>query len=260
MHESLQVRLCNDSCIYAAELNAIKEVLTWILENENQDNKKFAVFSDCLSALTSIKLTYSRSRPILLQETMMILNQIKMSKICFIWIPSHVNILGNERADSLAKQSLNLPDINSTNYLELQEIFSLIKSHVVNEWQRKYDGDPKGRHYKLICPVVDTSIKFTDPNRRQEVQISRLRLGKVNLNERLLLMKKHKNGLCSLCKVTENIDHLLLNCKKENISNCLRDACVLYKMDFNIKNLLGVGCMQSKVYNLVNIISKGTIL
>ena len=138
-----------------------------------------------------------------------------------------------------------MSDINSkTNYLELPEVFSVIKSHVINEWQRNYDNNAKGQHYKCICPEVNTNIKFTDMNRRKEVQISRLRLEKVNLNERLLLMKNMKNGLCSLCKVRENIKHLLLDCNKENISNILRNTCrpIAYEMDFNIKNLLDVGC------------------
>ena len=52
---------------------------------------------------------------------------------------------------------------------------------------RVIDGDPNGHHYKCICPVVDSSIKYFDLNRKKEVQIGRLRLGKVNLNERLHL-------------------------------------------------------------------------
>ena len=195
-----------------------------------------------------------------MQETFQAFNQIKISKVLLIWIPSHVNILGNERADSLAKQSLSMSTVNSTNYLELQEVFSIIKSHVINEWQCYYDDDPKGHHYKVICPVVNTEIKYFDPNRKKEVQISRLRLGKVNLNERLLIMKKHKDGLCNLCKVTENINHVLLDCKKENISNILRDKCVLYKEEFSTKTLLGIGFMQSEVYRLVSLINKGKVV
>src|SRR6218665_31366 len=206
-------RLCNSSSIYAAELTAIKEVFSWISENETKALKNFAIFSDSLSVLIFLKNSFSESRPNLLQETIQTFNEIRISKVHLIWIPSHVNILGNERADALAKMSLNMSDINSTNYLELPEVFSIIKSHVINEWQRNYDNDSKGQHYKCICPEVNTSIKFADMDRRKEVQISRLRLGKVNLNERLLLMKKHENGLCSFWKVRENINHLLLDCR-----------------------------------------------
>jgi DNA-binding MltR family transcriptional regulator len=187
-------------------------------------------------------------------------NQIKISEVQLIWIPSHVNIFGNERADSLAKQSLSLPVVNSTNYLEVEEVFSIIKSHVIDEWQIKYENDPRGHHYKCICPSVDTSIKFLDLNRRKEVQLSRLRLGKVNLNERLFLMKKHKDGLCDTCRVTESIDHLLLSCKKELISNILSDKCALYNVDFNLKSLLGIGCIQSEVYRLVSLINKEKVV
>ena len=90
--------------------------------------------------------------------------------------------------------------------------------------------------------------------------MSRLRLGKVNLNERLYLMKKHDSGLCNSCNVTENIDHLLLTCKKENISDVLRNACAAFKLDFNTKNLLDDGYMQSVVYRLINQITKGKIV
>src|SRR6218665_1180025 len=98
----------------------------------------------------SIKNSFSESRPTLLQETMLTFNQIRISKVHLIWIHSHhhVNILGNERADALAKLSLNMSDINSTNYLELPEVFSLIKSHVISEWQRNYDDNSKSQHYK----------------------------------------------------------------------------------------------------------------
>ena len=66
--------------------------------------------------------------------------------------------------------------------------------------------------------------------------------------------------LCDTCEVTESIEHILLECKKENISNILKDKCNSYKSEFNLKSLLDVGCLQSAVYNLVKIINKGKIL
>ena len=99
-----QIRLCNSSSIYAAELTAIKEVFCWISENENQELKNFAIFSDSLSVLMSFRNSLSSSRPNLLQETIRTFNKIKISKVHLIWIHNHVNILGNEKADALAKQ------------------------------------------------------------------------------------------------------------------------------------------------------------
>jgi hypothetical protein len=54
-----QIRLCDYSSIFAAELTAIKEVFSWISENESQELKNFAIFSDSLSVLTSIKNSFT---------------------------------------------------------------------------------------------------------------------------------------------------------------------------------------------------------
>lgn len=65
-------------------------------------------------------------------------------------IPSHID---NDRADTLAKEALTIDHINSTNYLELQEIFTLIKLYIINKWQIEYNADNRGHFYKSICPV-----------------------------------------------------------------------------------------------------------
>lgn len=44
------------------------------------------------------------SRPTLLQDTLRTFNEIKISEVHLVWIPSHVDLLDDERADSLAKQ------------------------------------------------------------------------------------------------------------------------------------------------------------
>ena len=89
---------------------------------------KFAIFSDSLSVLTSIKESYCRSRPTLLNELLSHLNKLDSNQIKFIWIPSHIDVTGNDRADALAKEALSIDYVNSTDYLEFEELFTLIKT------------------------------------------------------------------------------------------------------------------------------------
>jgi len=253
-------RLCNKSTIYAAELTAIIETVLWILNSECYNNCKFAIFCDSLSVLTSIKRSYCQSRPTLLNDLLYHISKLSSNQIRFIWIPSHIDLSGNDRADTLAKEALTIDQINSINYLELQEIYTLIKLYIINKWQIEYSNDSRGHFYKSMCPIVSTDIKYLEPYRHKEVQISRLRLGVANTNQRLFIIKRHDDGLCNTCKVKETIHHLLLDCKKEDISEVLRNKCQLYKHDISIKTLLTVNLFQNEVYRLVKIINNGKIL
>ena len=66
--------------------------------------------------------------------------------------------------------------------------------------------------------------------------------------------------LSHACNVRETIRHLLIECKKEDISEVLRNKCQLYKHDISIKTLLTINLFQNEVYRLVKIINKGNIL
>jgi len=73
-------------------------------------------------------------------------------------------------------------------------------------------------------------------------------------------MGKHLTGFCDLCQVKENIEHILLQCNKENISSILKDQCLICKADLNLKSVLDIGGIQTTVFNLVNQIYKEKIL
>jgi ribonuclease HI len=253
-------RLCNESTIYAAELTAIKEAVTWIMNNEDNEDDQYLIISDSLSVLTSIKLNISKCRPQLFNELVILLSKLDPNKVTMIWSPSHIDLAGNDRADRLAKEGLSLENISSTNYLEIEEMNAKIKPYIINKWQIEYNNTYRGHFHKSICPTVNTDIKYSDSNRITEVQISRFRLGVANTNYRLYLMGKHPTGLCDTCQIKGDLDHLLLKCTKDNISTILQNQCLMYKLDFDLKTLLGVGCLQNSLYNAVKLVSKGKLL
>jgi len=258
-HVYQQMRLCDYSSVYAAELTAIKEAMQWISQNESE-SQNFVIFSDSLSVLTSLKRHTSKSRPTLLGEAIEIHNSIALSTVELVWIPSHVDIHGNEIADTLAKEALSISHINSTRYIEIPEVYPMINSYIINKWQMEYTNDQRGRFYKALYPTVSTEIKYLDHNRKKEVQLTRLRLGHVNLNNRLNNLKLHPTGLCDMCNVRETTSHLLLHCRKGHIAQTLRENCTSKHLDVTMRNILCNADLQNVLWSVIERIFEGRIL
>ena len=72
-------------------------------------------------------------RPNLFNEVITLLNKLAPNQITLLWITAHVDIKGKENADKLAKEALNLESINSTNYLENEEVIALSKAFIISK-------------------------------------------------------------------------------------------------------------------------------
>ena len=96
-------RLPNNTSIYTAELFAILKSLSLISTSPAQD---FLICSDSYSALQTIKS--GKLNALTSQIFSLYTNMPNPKSITLEWIPSHKNIPGNELADKMAKQSLNL--------------------------------------------------------------------------------------------------------------------------------------------------------
>jgi ribonuclease HI len=96
------------SSVYTAELKAINAALEYISQS---DGKKFVLICDSLSCLQAIQNARWENPCIL--EILLKLNNLQRihTEVIFIWVPSHVGIGGNERADQLAKAALQYPEV-----------------------------------------------------------------------------------------------------------------------------------------------------
>ena len=89
----------NSVSIYTAELYAILLALN---DLSKQQHKHYLLFSDSLSSLSSI-VNKKLEHPITLKILLKYHNLITCSfNIIFCWLPSHVGISGNEKADKAA--------------------------------------------------------------------------------------------------------------------------------------------------------------
>ena len=135
--------------------------------------------------------------------------------IHFEWIPSHVGISGNEKADSLAKHALSLPityDIPPNKQESKQKNY---QQHL-HTWQDEWTSSARGRFLFEIQPTIKIRYESNARNRREENILNRLRVGSCLLNETLFKLNKHVNGLCDHCRQPETVQHLFFHCTKFN--------------------------------------------
>jgi len=253
-------RIADSSSVYAAELTAIKEAINWINTQPMHNNNKFTIFTDSLSSAQTIKSQRGTSRPTLMIELNEAINRLETRDVTVVWIPGHVGVRGNEEADAAAKEGLNLRNVNSTDYIEYSEMYSVIRKYSLQKWQKTYDDSTEGSFFKKIEPTVSTKVKYADTPRGREVQITRLRLGRVITNDRLMTMKRHADGTCDRCKTPDSIQHLLLECTRKNISTRLKENSRSLGLEHNIKNILTDRNMQHFVANIICDITGGKIL
>ena len=126
-------------------------------------------------------------------------------------MPGHRNIPGNETADRAAKAALSkeLPptfEVPSTDYL------TKIRPFISSDWQVRWDEQPNNKLYSIM-PSVDEVYYSGCKNRKDDIIISRLRIGHTRLTH-CHLMEKKPPPICTFCSDNHelSVKHILLEC------------------------------------------------
>ena len=125
--------------MYVAEQTAIKLAIEFIAEQQDTENikgRKIAIFSDSLGVLTAMK-SANKSQTPLSNEITELAEQCINEPITLVWIPSHLEIPGNEIADKLAKDGLNNVNIDAKIQVDINDVLSSIDTYINNQWQNR---------------------------------------------------------------------------------------------------------------------------
>lgn len=130
-------------------------------------------------------------------------------RIKLIWIPSHCG-MGNERADSLAKEA---PRSGIDQVCTSNRDFSAVWKH--NQFERFFEwcissGENRATWYIENCftPTRFPWFQFYDISRKSIVSINRMRCGHTSLKFSLARFNIVPSEKCSECGSQETLDHI----------------------------------------------------
>ena len=128
---SAQVRLPGNASIFTPELQALKMAFN-IHVVKSCDEDCFIIFCDSLSSLQA--LDGNNCDHPFIQDILKLFNDCCSvnKKVVLAWVPSHVGIKGNEKADELAKQALNF------NVLDLKVPYTDMKVNTNSVFKQKW--------------------------------------------------------------------------------------------------------------------------
>ena len=207
-------RISNTASTLQTELVAIMQSLKYTIAHEEGP---VVIHTDSMSSLQSLRKHKIKENKHLISSIHTLIEQHinQNRKVTFNWIPSHINIQGNEEADKLAKQTNQIDRVQINIQQSLQQLKNTTKTLVrkdltdnVRFWVQQQSNTATW-YYKvteLIPPPID---KHT--SRELAVIIHRLRLG-YRANWEIVANTIRP---CSLCD-TENdtpLLHYLLKCQ-----------------------------------------------
>ena len=224
-------RVNDIASIYSAEALAILYALRTI---EINDLDNVVIFSDSLGVLKRLaSIGLNSDNNLIISDIFLCLHNLLIEKnknIKFVWIPSHVGIIGNDKADSLAKEALNNETIfyDKLHCNELKPLFRANTLRDMINYTKDYDFGKglKGRKYIENNDEFSFNCWFDryELDRKRIVIINRIKSSHVRTNDHLYRKNIVNSNLCE-CNEIQTLEHIIWECAT---FNNYRDSLILF--------------------------------
>ena len=132
------------------------------------------------------------------------------------WVPSHVGIPGNERADELAKEAAQLPGPSQATYSNLRR---RAKEKMMVDWRKEWDeNSPRGLYARASHgpPSRKPPPHFRSLPRRIYGLVTQCRLGHAFMGEYYQRHVPSEDVDCPCGCALQTRDHILRDCPRYN--------------------------------------------
>ncbi|XP_076623123.1 uncharacterized protein LOC143342788 [Colletes latitarsis] len=243
-HELL-FRLPETSTVFTSEASAVLQALKYI---EETTHSKSIILTDSKSTLLALQNLETNNTVI-----QNIIETLKRDKreVLYSWIPAHISIEGNEKADKAAKLASSSTTIMKYEQATHQDIQKHYTKALTEVWNEEWRNSRPTKLHKVRNNIYDFNPALL-LNRKDQVKTTRLRIGHSSWTHSYLITKTEPNS-CNTCNVQNTIEHILTICPKYNMKR------IQHKLQNSLTNLREIdSCKQVlnflkdiKVYQLL---------
>jgi len=236
--------LPHEASIFSAELHAIY-MATCIIEDSRSES--FTIFSDSYSALLNLN-KFRLNHPVVLiikHRLHKLIDNGKTVHLC--WIPGHVGINGNEKADTEAKRA-GKRCVQAVNVF-YKDFYPVIEEKMKSKWNLLWQNSGD-KLLQIKSDVKEWKVE-KGKTRREEVVLNRVRLGHTNITHNYLM--DGNNQMAPICVVCGDerltVAHIFVGCRelrqeRERFITVCRENPVP-----NLRSLLGEGANIKEIIN-----------
>ena len=146
-------------------------------------------------------------------EWLVLLHSWRRIQVHFCWVPAHVGVIGNERVDQAAKETMRMlyPSPISISYGDFRRT---IHFHIKDKWQASWFSLTDNLKLKSIHPSIEKWRSLGIADRRASILLTRMCIGHTHATHSYLTKsgEERRAPLCNSCRVGLTIQHILIAC------------------------------------------------
>ncbi|KAG7302580.1 hypothetical protein JYU34_012513 [Plutella xylostella] len=212
-----------ETSVFTGEATAILEAVLYVESHKLRKSLILSDSSSCIHAILSCPFRSKSKFPIILKIREALYRcHVQNFEVVIAWIPGHSGILGNEAADSCAREAVQSGSLTRYhNYSH--DLATLAKPKLDKAWKTTWDTSKqiKGKHFASIQPNIPIKPWFFKAKHLEKRVISticRLRLGHACSPVHLAKIRVRDSSLCECGLDDGSADHILLQCPNHQLS------------------------------------------
>ena len=219
--ESMAWNLGKECKVYDAEVFAIYKALEIGNSRVDIETLDIWIFSDSQAALEGLAKGQNRANRALYRKIYDIAKEIKEKSvnIHLEWVPGHLGIYGNEKADKAAKHGTNQVEPASSELgTSISFLNRKLKEKVLSDWSNIWQKSRQSKHYKQFDMQPKLKASQIKLKKLTWATIMQLKLAHGYFRSYLTRLPAYSSDICLNCdsRQRETPYHLLFQCKDQS--------------------------------------------